>query len=148
MTLIRYEPMRAITRLQDEINRLFSDWVDPESTGATAAWVPPVDIMEFEDRFELMVDLPGVAAEKVDITLERGVLTLSGERPVAERKDVKPGEVIDRRLERGHGRFYRRFILPDTVDAEKVQAKGHDGVLAITIPKLAKAMPRRIKVAA
>ncbi len=116
-----------------------------ESTGV----VPLVDITEFTDRFELAVDLPGVDPDKVDITLEDGVLSLSGERDAqAPRPAGTEGSETRMRLERGRGRFYRRFVLPETVDAERVQAKGRHGVLEITIPKQAKAQPRRIKVAA
>jgi HSP20 family protein len=105
-----------------------------------------VDINELNDRFELFVDLPGVDTDKVEITLENGVLTLSGERADRQRKDGK--EVLRTRAERGHGRFYRRFVLPDTADANGVTATGRNGVLEIAIPKQAKALPKRIKVAA
>jgi HSP20 family protein len=144
MTLVRYQPARLV----DEISRVFTALSATDgSSGATSTWVPPVDITEYPDRFELAVDLPGVEPEKVDITLEDGVLSLSGERePEAPRTD--DGAETRTRIERGHGRFFRRFVLPETVDAERVQASGRHGVLAITIPKQAKAQPRRIKVAA
>jgi HSP20 family protein len=147
MALVRYDPL-GIGQLQNEINRLFSVFGDWDSTGATAAWVPPVDIHEYDDRFELYMDLPGVDPANVDITLENGVLTVSGERP-APAKDANDAENgTARRTERGHGRFYRRFVLPDTVDSDRVQATDRHGVLELTIPKQAKALPRRIKVAA
>jgi HSP20 family protein len=133
-----------MARLHDDINRTFNDWSGDESSSATAEWVPAADIEEYDDRFELFVDLPGVPANAVDITLESGVLTLAGERG-----SFRPGEsLLHARRERGTGRFYRRFILPDTVDAEAVKARESNGVLEITIPKLAKAQPRKIQVAA
>lgn len=144
MALVRYDPWSLIDRLQGDINRAFSDLVPNESSAATADWVPAADIEEYADRFELFIDLPGVAAADVDITLEKGVLTVSGERRVEERAEG----LAHRRRERGYGRFYRRFILPDTVNAEAVEAKERNGVLAITIPKQPAAQPRRIKVAA
>ena len=82
----------------------------------------------------------------VEITLEAGVLTISGERYAQAAKEGQ--QVIRRRSERGSGRFYRQFILPDTVDADKVKAKDRHGVLEISIPKQAKAQPRRIEIAA
>ena len=85
-------------------------------------------------------------AEDVEITLESGVLTITGERFIQAEKAEE--NVVRRRTERGTGRFYRRFILPESVDAEKVRATDRHGVLEILIPKQAKAMPRRIKVAA
>ena len=146
MAVVRYEPASLVSQLQDEINRVFTTLSGAEgSSGATSTWVPPVDITEYADRFELQVDLPGVAPEKVEITLEDGVLSLSGEREMEVRRADDGGETR-MRIERGHGRFFRRFVLPETVDAERVQASGRNGVLAITIPKQAKALPRRIKV--
>jgi HSP20 family protein len=145
MSLVRYEPW-GIGQLQNEINRLFSSFGDGESSGATAGWVPPVDIYEHEDRFQLYMDLPGVDPSNVEITLEGGVLTVGGERLQLAARDGDQGDL--RRSERGLGRFYRRFVLPDTVDSERVKATNRHGVLELTIPKQAKALPRRIKVAA
>ena len=144
MSLVRYEPWNLMARLHDDINRTFSDWSRNDTTGATADWIPAADVEEYEDRFELFVDLPGVAADDVEITLEAGVLTLSGERRMARSSDP----LTHHRRERGQGRFHRRFILPDTVDAERVKATERNGVLEVTIPKQAAAQPRRIKVAA
>lgn len=149
MAVVRYDPLymsQGMNQLQNEINRIFSNWGDTESTGATAGWVPTADIHEYDDRFQLYIDLPGVDPSAVDITLERGVLTISGERtpPASEEGE----QMVQRRIERGHGRFHRRFILPDSVDAEKVKATDRNGVLEITIPKQQKAQPRRIRVAA
>jgi HSP20 family protein len=108
-------------------------------------WVPAVDINEYTNRFELYVDVPGVDPSSVELTLEDGVLTLSGERSA---KGSANGEDAPqyRRIERSQGQFYRRFVLPDTVDSEKVNASGKDGVLTVTIPKQVKAMPRRIQI--
>ena len=146
--MTRYEPWSAVPRLQDEINRLFSSMVDTESTAATVSWVPATDIQEFADRFELYVDLPGVEADRVDLTLEGGVLTICGERsfPAAEVTRADEEEPQFLRTERGQGRFYRRFVLPETVDSENVKANGRNGVLTITIPKQEKAKPRRIEI--
>ena len=146
MALVRYEPWQGVKQLQEEINNIFGNWSTNESSGVTAEWVPLVDINEFDDRFQLFVDLPGVDPKDVDITLDNGVLIISGERfAQAVKKDEK---VVQRRAERGTGRFYRRFIIPDIVDSEKVKAADRHGVLEITIPKQAKAQPRRITVAA
>ncbi len=145
MQMVRYNPW-GVGELQNQINRLFSDWDDTDSSGATAGWVPTVDIQEFDSRFRLYVDVPGVNPDDVEITLDSGVLTISGER---DRPPVPEGEqMVNRRSERGHGQFHRRFILPDTVDADNVKASDRNGVLEISIPKQAKAQPRRIKVAA
>ncbi|MBT8062814.1 MAG: Hsp20/alpha crystallin family protein [Gammaproteobacteria bacterium] len=144
MEMVRYNPFGGVSKLQDEINRLFNNWGDTDSSGATADWVPNVDILEFDDRFQLYVDIPGVDPKAVEVTLVGGVLNITGERdlPVANE------EMVRRRMERGTGRFHRRFILPESVDPEKVKACDRNGVLDISIPKQARAQPRRIKVAA
>jgi HSP20 family protein len=146
MSLVKYEPWLGARQLQNDINRLFSNWNTNDSSGVTADWIPSVDINEFEDKFQLYVDVPGVDPKDVEITLESGVLAITGERFMQAEKEAE--NVLHRRTERGSGRFYRRFILPDTVDAEKVKATNRHGVLEILIPKKAKAQPRRIEVAA
>jgi HSP20 family protein len=145
--LVRQDPWSLMPRLQEEINRLFGNATQSDSSSATATWVPAVDIYEYADRFEFYVDVPGVDPSKVELTLQGGVLTLSGQRndPGAEPRREEPHY---QRAERGVGHFYRRFVLPDTVDSDKVNATGKDGVLTVTIPKQAKALPRRIQIAA
>ena len=91
--------------------------------------------------------MPGVDPSDVELTLEGGVLTLSGER-TDRSSNKRRDEPQFRRTERGVGRFHRRFVLPDTVDSDNVKATGKDGVLTVTIAKRAKAMPRRIQIAA
>lgn len=145
MALARYEPWQGVRQLQDEINRLFGGWRDTESSGATADWVPNVDINEYADRFRLFVDLPGVDPKEVEITLDNGVLIIAGERFAQAAKEGDT--VLQRRTERATGRFYRRFIIPETVDDEKVKATNRHGVLEITIPKQERAQPRRVEVA-
>lgn len=146
MSLAKYDPFFSVRQLQDDINRVFSGWSTNDSSAVTADWVPTVDINEFDDKFQLYVDVPGVEPKEVDITLEAGVLTITGERFVQAEKTEE--NIVRRRAERGTGRFYRRFILPETVDADNVKATGRNGVLEILIPKQAKALPRRIQVAA
>lgn len=146
MAMIPYESWNTVSRLQDELNRVFNTFAASDTSGVNAEWLPATDIMEYGDRFELYVDLPGVDPKAVEITMGNGVLTLSGERTKLVHEEEEEPQV--RRCERGSGRFYRHFILPDTVDKEHVAARGHDGVLEIRIPKQAKAQPRRIKVAA
>jgi HSP20 family protein len=145
-SLVRQDPWSLMPRLQDEINRLFGNINQNDSSSATASWVPAVDVYEYADRYEFYVDLPGVDPSKVDLTLEGGILTLSGQK-TEQRSEKRRDEPQNLRIERGQGSFYRRFVLPDTVDSEKVNAVGKDGVLTVTVPKQAKAMPRRIQIA-
>jgi len=145
MSSVTRQDYWSVPRLQDEINRLFGNVRENDSSSATATWIPPVDIHEYSDRFELYVDVPGVEPSRVELTLDGGVLTLSGERPepAADKRNEDPQ---GRRIERGQGHFHRRFVLPDTADGEKVNAVGKNGVLTVTIPKQVKAVPRRIQI--
>jgi len=142
MTLTRYEPWSLHRALLNEFTRAVDATTQDGSVGATADYAPPVDIAEYADKFMLSADIPGVDPASVEITLEQGVLTLSGSRE----KPVEVAGVERRRTERLLGRFYRRFALPDTVDGDAVSATGKHGVLEITIPKRAAVQPRRISV--
>lgn len=144
MTVVRYQqPWSLHQELLQEVNRLFDRaGANDPSTGATADWSPAVDIHEYPDRFVLRADVPGLDPAAIDVTLEKGVLTLSGSRAEAAETEG----VERRRVERATGRFHRRFALPDTVDAESVSASGKHGVLEVVIPKRAQVQPRRISV--
>jgi HSP20 family protein len=148
MAMVPYRVWSPVGGLRDEVNRLFNNFGNQygaeDTSAATAGWVPAVDILEYQDRFELAVDLPGVDPASVEVTLDKGVLSLAGERATPANK----GEQAKVRLERGAGKFYRRFILPDSVDSEQIKAVSKNGVLEITIQKQAKQQPRKIKVAA
>jgi HSP20 family protein len=141
-TLIRYQPWALHRELANEFNRFFERAESDASTGASAEWSPAVDIEEYADKFVLYADVPGVDPKSIEITLEKGALTVSGSREKAvEGKDVQA-----RRIERSTGRFVRRFSLPDTVDGEAVTAKSANGVLELAIPKRPAAQPRKIAV--
>jgi len=147
MTVVRYEPWNALNQLHSQLNRLFDREFDnsaASSSAATADWIPPADIEEYSDRFVLKLDVPGVDLSAVDITLDQGLLSVSGERI----KDAAAKDVERSRTERPFGRFHRRFTLPDTVDAANVQASGRNGIVEVTIPKQPKAQPRRIQISA
>lgn len=147
MAVTRYEPWSVVSQLQNEINRVFGNLNDGDSSSATAEWSPAVDVREYSDRFQLLLDVPGVEPKDVEITLDNGVLSVSGNRTEEKFVETKGQEQPQQqRLERRLGRFHRRFILPDSVDADNVNASGRNGVLEIVIPKQPKAQPRRISV--
>ncbi len=142
MTVVRYEPWALVNRLQKEVDRLFGA---PMTTAAdSGAWLPPVDIHEEANQFVLHVDLPGVDPKAVEITAEHDVLTVRGRRE-SSRTATQEGF---RRVERISGEFQRRFSLPETADAQNIKAKAVNGVLEITIPKVAQVQPLRISVEA
>jgi len=139
----RPNPLRDPTGFSTEVERMFRDVFEGSRAPATAgAFAPALDVEETEDGFTLFIELPGVAAEDVEITLEENVLTVSGERVFYA--DKEPSEF--RRVERSFGRFHRAVRLPDRVDGEHVQADYRDGLLTITVPKAEEAKPRRIEV--
>ena len=149
MALIRYESWNLLDRLQREFNP--KNLLNPNarevegennSDVVTSHWHPAVDIKEEEDRFVIYADLPGVDPKDIGITMEQGVLTLKGERS----EETKEEHESYKRVERVSGSFYRRFNLPDTADAERIEAEGKNGVLEITLPKQEKAQPKRITV--
>ena len=142
MTVVRYEPWALVSRLQKDIDRLFGT---PSTTAAdSGAWLPPVDIHEEANQFSLHVDLPGVDPKAVEITADQGVLILRGQREDT-RRESREGY---RRIERISGEFQRRFSLPETADTQNIKAKFANGVLEVTIPKVAQVQPQRITVEA
>jgi HSP20 family protein len=142
MSITRYEPWYLMNRLHRDLDRLLTPAAEPQS--AVVDWVPAVDIREEDSQFVIHVDLPGVDPKQIDVTLEKGELTIRGRRDLAAREE-KQGF---RRVERVSGEFYRRFSLPDTADSQAVKARHTNGVLEVTIPKQAQVLPRRVNVEA
>ena len=148
MTLTSLEPWSLLDRFNQQLNQLgYSDKAlssndSDYSNIVTSHWRPAVDIKEEADRFLITADLPGVEPKDIEITMDNGVLTIKGERK-SEVRDEKEGY---KRVERVSGTFYRRFSLPDTADAERIEAKGNHGVLEVTLPKHEKVQPRKIEV--
>ena len=122
---------------------LFQNTAD-ESSVVTSQWVPRVDIKEEADRVLLYADIPGVDPQDIEVQMDRGLLTIKGER---REEKVHETERYSR-IERRHGLFHRRFALPDSADPDGITASGHNGVLTISIPKRPESTPRRIQVGA
>jgi HSP20 family protein len=141
MSLVHYKPVNLFNQFNDEMNRYFT-LTREGAANQEHDWTPAIDIREEDNRYLLAADIPGVARENVDITLEEGVLTVKGDRKM---ESGVSGEGY-RRRERIHGTFMRQFTLPDTVDAGSISAAVKNGVLEIEIPKQEKPEPRRITV--
>jgi len=147
MALTRYEPWTLLNQFQKDINRLYQvqageDQDADNSSVVTSSWIPAVDIKEEDKRFVLHADLPGIDPKDIDVTMEKGVLTIKGER-VVEKEEEEGGY---KRIERARGTFYRRFSLPDTADPEGIKASSKNGVLEVEIPKKEQVQPRKITV--
>jgi HSP20 family protein len=138
MTVVRYEPWGLLNRLRRELDQGF------DTVAHDASWAPAVDIHEEARQFVVRADLPGVKPADIDITAEKGVLSLRGSRNFEQQTDG--GHYS--RVERVSGKFVRTFTLPENVQTDAIKAQFKDGVLELTIPKVAKAEPRRIEVQA
>jgi len=142
--IIRYEPISVL----NDINKLFEQTFFPQHSRSdnsnleTAQWMPAVDIKEGKHGFKLKIDLPGIDKKDVIISMDRGVLSIQGER-LEEKKEESDNYY---RVERVSGKFYRRFALPETADADKIQANMAKGVLEVTIPKKEVARPKSIEI--
>ncbi len=146
MNVTRFEPWSLINLLHQDLDQIAGRRLGvpgSDSNGTSVAdWAPAVDIVEEKDRYVLRADVPGVKPEDIDVNMENGVLSVSGERH-AETTAEAQGM---RRVERVSGKFYRRFNLPDTADAEDISAKSANGILEVVIPKQPEIAARRITV--
>lgn len=141
--MTRYAPAREFSLLRREMDRLFNDFLPNRSSeDDSAVWMPRADLTETEDAFVLALDLPGIPAEQVEVTLEDDTLTVSGERRATF--DEQEGRV--HRIERSYGRFFRTLRFATPVEADDVQAHFNDGVLTVRVPKAEASKPRRIEV--
>ena len=144
MTITRYEPFSLFNMLNRDLGHFTGRRVGRFADDGGADWMPAVDITEQKDRFVLQADLPGVARDAIDIRMDDGVLTITGER---SRESDEEFEGV-RRFERSTGKFLRRFTLPDTADAENITARSENGILEVSIPKRPEVQARRINIEA
>lgn len=146
MNLVRWDPFRELEDMSHRLNRLLAGKdvkrQDGTDTMVRADWVPPVDISETDQEFQIKAELPGIKKQAIKVTLEGGILTLQGERP--EEQEEKGRRL--HRVERSYGRFVRSFTLPDVVDATKVNAEYKDGMLTLRLHKSPAAVSKAIEV--
>lgn len=139
MSIAIREPWGLLNRLNRDLDGI---WGGAPST--EVAFIPPVDVHEEKERFVVRADLPGVKPEDIEVTAEKGVLTLRGERKSEKREN---GEGYER-IERVSGSFTRRFALPENVQADSIKAKFAHGVLEVGIPKQPVVAAKRVQVEA
>jgi HSP20 family protein len=133
MNIVRWDPFRELESIQTRLNRMFSDrpFRGEEDELSFAEWAPAMDVRETNTEYLIKADLPDVRKEEVKVEFENGVLTVEGERKIdKEEKDTKY-----HKIERGYGKFVRRFALPTEVDGTKVSAEFREGVLNVHLPK-------------
>ena len=144
MPIVKVDPFRELTAMQDRMARLFGDvYLRDEDTGVRGTWTPAVDIFETEAHdLVLKAELPGMTREDIEVVVENSTLVLKGTKTF--NSDVKDENY--RRIERTYGTFHRSFTLPNTVDASKVSADYKNGVLTVKLPFREEAKPRTINV--
>jgi HSP20 family protein len=145
-TLSRYEPLQELEEIQNRLSSFFGRSPGRRGDGhedlALADWAPTADISEDENEYVIKAELPELKKEDVKVTVENGVLTISGERKFEKEEKKKKYH----RVERAYGRFVRSFALPDNADPSKVKADFKDGMLTVHLPKSEKAKPKQIEV--
>jgi HSP20 family protein len=126
----------------DAFNQLFELESSDQSNVVTSEWAPRVDIREEDKRFVIEADIPGVDPKAIEINMDKGVLSIRGERKTEHK--IEDGKYT--RVERAHGIFHRRFALPDSANPDGIRATGRHGVLEIEIPKRPETTPRKIDI--
>jgi len=140
---------RQTPNVWDEIFNIRNDFdrlLGRSEQQVTSGWVPVVDVRETKNEVVLQAELPGINPDEVEVSVENGVLSITGEKQAEVREGEEGGDF--HLVERRYGRFERRFTLPRSVDAEKVSAEFRHGLLTVTLPKAEAAKPRRIAVKA
>ena len=155
-TMMRWDPFQDLRNAQEQEEMAQMAQMSPmlahalglhgqqQASGraTTTAWAPALDISERKDAYLVTVELPGVEADDLQITLEDGLLTIQGERHFAQ----ESSEQQFHRVERRYGAFRRSITLPAQVQAEQIEASFENGVLQIVVPKMEEATPKRIQV--
>jgi HSP20 family protein len=139
-----YESFHTLRRLNTMLDEAFGNWpLNQDESGAiTSAWHPAVDVFEDKEAVRIVAELPGVSPEDVKLSLENNLLTIRGEK----KQEAEERNERVYRYERSYGSFERAFMLPTTVDGEKIAADYRNGVLTVTVPKAERARPREIPV--
>jgi len=143
-TLARWDPFRDLMSIQGEMNRLFGRTYSGGDDVFAGSWAPALDIYETKEKFVVTMELPGMDAKGVDVSVEDSTLTVTGERKFYS----EVNEESFHRVERRFGQFVRSLALPSTADAERIAASFDKGVLTVEVPKVEAAKPKKITVKA
>lgn len=141
-TLVRWDPLREVAALQNEMGRFMGLFREGNGSAAPQAWAPPMDVWETDGEIVYAFDLPGVPEERISVEFEDGTLTVSAERE-------RTSEVSDERLyrvERRFGSFTRTIGLPQGVTDEQIAAQYEGGVLEVHVKKPEQQKPRQIQI--
>lgn len=142
MTLVRWQPFSDVPAFHDDVNQLFDELWRRSRGGEARAWYPAVDLLEAENEFKLVAELPGMTKDSVKITLNDNVVTLRGEK----KSESESQKGSWHHVERVFGSFERSFQLTAPVDRAGVKARFDNGVLTVTLPKSEESRPREISI--
>lgn len=145
MRLVRWRPQAGMVPMHDEFERMFDSFFGLDrrrSDLQTFDWVPRVNVEEFEDRFEITAEIPGMKKDEINIDLQENVLTIKGEKKYEKEEKDRSYTIC----ERSYGTFQRAFTLPENVDGEAIDAAYENGVLTVAVPKVEPVKPKEIKV--
>ena len=142
MRIMRWDPFRDMSTLQNRVNDLFGDSL-AHAEDTFGNWTPPVEIFEQDETLVLRAEMPGMNEKDIELQVENSILTIRGEKK--REKELDNGNV--HRAERYYGAFVRTFALPKAVDTEKIRASYKDGVLEVTLPKAETAKAKKIAIA-
>jgi HSP20 family protein len=140
MALVRSDPFRDVDRL---FQQLWGGGASQNGT-ATRPLAMPMDAYRKDGSFLIRLDLPGVQADSIDLTVEENVLTIKAERPAPPTSENVESVIS----ERPYGSFTRQVFLGENLDTDSIRAEYDAGVLTLSIPVAERAKPRRIEVAA
>jgi HSP20 family protein len=145
MAIVRWRPFRDMVSIQDEMNKLFDDFLGRplmRTEWSEGVWNPSVDISETKDNVLIKAEMPGLNKEDVKISMQDNMLTLTGEK----KQEKEEKETNYHRIERSYGAFSRSFSLPTSVKSDKIRATYKDGILSITLPKTEEVKPKEIPI--
>jgi len=139
--LVKWNPYRNLVSLPNELDRFFNDF-NLDWNNTDSVWQPRVDITESDENYEVIAEIPGLTKKDIKISLDKNVLTISGEKKSEEKVEDKDYH----RVERACGRFERLFTLPEDVKSDQIKAKYQNGLLTVEIPKAEKVLPKQIAI--
>ena len=137
MLIKKWDPFKEFERFFDDLRR-----TSEQNPRGEMTFLPAVNISHGPEKAEVEIEIPGIPKKDIDIQLENGVLTISGEKKVAENKEGQNYLLREQR----YGRFQRSFQVPDSYDVDKIGARYDNGVLFITLPKKEESVPKKLKI--
>lgn len=141
MLMRSWQPFTEIETMRQQLDKVF-DQLATTKDNSEATWMPAVEFVDAGENFVLKVQLPGIDPKDIDVQVTREAISISGERRY-ENTDEKPGYV---RSEFRYGKFHRVLTLPAHIQNDSVQAEYKDGILMLTLPKVAEARNKVVRI--